>query len=102
MSSSAPNYAAVAAPEHQVPAAGGYTPALNYVDYVNRVYRFDKIRPAKATHRAPCISRAIGQIDMETQAVLTECQQEHKIKIICAEYYKREGVPIRRERPFLV
>lgn len=79
-----------------------YTPALNYVDYVNTIYRFDKIRPNKATRRAPCIGRAIGQIDMEVQAVLPECQQEHKTKIIGAEYYKREGVPIRRERPFLV
>jgi hypothetical protein len=79
-----------------------YVPALNYVDYINRVYRFDKIRPNKATHRAVCISRAIGQIDTEVQAVMPEYLQEHKVKIICPDAYKREGVPIRRERPFLV
>ena len=73
-----------------------YTPSLNYVDYVNRVYRFDLIRPNNPTKRVACINRAIGQIDMEGQSVLIEDTQLHKKKIIGAEYYKREGIPIRR------
>lgn len=79
-----------------------YTPALNYVDYVNRTYRFDLIRPNNPTKRVACINRAIGQIDMEVPTVLIEDAYVHKKKIIGAEYYKREGIPVRRERPFLV
>ena len=79
-----------------------YVPAMNYLDYVNSTYRFDLIRPTKPNKRTNCINRAIGQIDMESDPVIPEVLQNNRTVIIGAEYYNREGVPIRREKPFRV
>jgi hypothetical protein len=78
-----------------------YTQSLNYIDYVNQIYRFDKIRPNNKV-RAENTTRGIGQIDVGDIDNGTELSHDRRTPIIAKEYYLREGIPIRKERPFLV